>query len=160
MMVQRRIHKFFTWYERRYKLNLAIAAFFFVWQLSHLYWLAGHVVAARVIGRSYFELSGIWQFLIVIADYTEVPAIIFTSLIYINALRKKFQFQSILFLLFLNIQWLHIFWITDEFVIKGLRNNGLVAWPLWLVWFAIAIDYLELPVIFDTFRKLLSSIKK
>jgi hypothetical protein len=47
---------------------------------------------------------------------------------------------------------LHILWITDEFVVAefGGESTGI---PGWLAWIAILIDYLELPVIFDTFRR-------
>jgi hypothetical protein len=32
--------------------------------------------------------------------------------------------------------------------------------PIWLAWIAIGIDYLELPVIYDTLRKFLVSIRE
>jgi hypothetical protein len=55
---------------------------------------------------------------------------------------------------FLNSQWLHIFWITDQYVSNELAGRAAVSsLPAWLAWVAILIDYLELPVIYDTFRR-------
>src|SRR3989338_11410222 len=83
------LNKFWAWYERNYRLNVGIAAGLFVLQLIHLYWLSAHVVAHQVFGKSYFELEGIWEFLILIVDYTEIPAIITTSFVYVHALRAS-----------------------------------------------------------------------
>lgn len=63
--------------------------------------------------------------------------------------------------LFINSQWLHILWITDEYVIEAFTDiHTALAIPPLLAWTAIAIDYLELPVIFDTTKKFLSALKK
>lgn len=160
--MESRFRKFWEWYERRYVFNVGIAAVLFAWQLFHLYWLSVDVVAMRLVGHSYWDLSGLWIYLMVLVDYTEVPAIIGVSLIYINELRKVFNWKSVLFLFFLNSQWLHIFWITDEFVIEQLAagSAGGRILPLWLAWLAIAIDYLELPVIFDTIRIALKRVRE
>ena len=154
-------HKFWEWYERHLTLNTSIAAGLFVLQLIHLYWLFADVVLLRLIGKSYFDLSGIWQYIIVFVDYTEIPAFISVSLIYINELRKGFSWKAAWFLVFLNVQWLHLFWITDEFVVSQLidpTRNPL--FPIWLVWIAIAIDYLELPVIYDTSKKTIVAMRE
>ena len=68
------------------------------------------------MGESFFSPTGAFHYAILIIDYTEVPALLSVSLIYINELRKGWSWKAFLFLLFLNSQWLHIFWITDEFV--------------------------------------------
>ena len=61
--------------------------------------------------------------------------------------------KPILYLLFLNSQLLHIFWITDEFVVSsGAGETSSL--PVWLAYVAILIDYLELPVIYDTVKRL------
>lgn len=66
-----------------------------------------------------------------------------------------------MFLFFINSQWLHIYWITDEFVLEHItRHVGPSILPVWLAWVAILIDYLELPVIVDTLRKFFASLKK
>ncbi|HUG14337.1 MAG TPA: hypothetical protein VMM78_04890 [Thermomicrobiales bacterium] len=152
---------FFKWYERHYLLNIAIAALLFVLQLAHLYWLSADVVAQRLTGESYFSLSGWLYAAILVVDYTEIPAIISVSLVYVNELRKGFGWKPVLFLLFLNSQWLHIFWITDEFVVSELVGGpGGTTLPVWLAWVAIGIDYLELPVIADTMKKLVIALRE
>ncbi len=152
------VERFWAWYEAHYRVNIAIAAGLFLLQLVHLYWLSADVVATRLTGRSYLELNGPLRFLILVVDYTEIPALLGTSLVYINELRQRFSWKSVLFLIFLNSQWLHIFWITDEFVV-GEFDRGASSLPGWLAWVAILIDYLELPVIVDTLRKFLSSVR-
>ena len=53
-----------------------------------------------------------------------------------------------------------MFWITDEFVIEHFtKHTGPSILPVWLSWVAISIDYLELPVIFDTLKKFFQSLK-
>jgi hypothetical protein len=149
------LDRFWKFYEAHRTLNIAFAGFLFSLQLVHLYWLTTHVVMQRLFGHSYFNLHGIWQFFILIVDYTEIPALLATSLIYLNEFRKGRNLKSLLFLVFLNSQWLHLFWITDEFVVgyfSGTANTSVL--PFWLTWVAIGIDYLELPVIADTMIQL------
>ena len=158
--MRRALQAFFDWYERHYTLNIAIAALLFVLQLVHLYWLSADVIAQRLVGESYFSPDGAFYYAILVIDYTELPALLSVSLIYINELRKGWSWKALLFLLFLNSQWLHIFWITDEFVVGefsgAASGSGL---PGWLAWAAILIDYLELPVIYDTLRKFAASAR-
>lgn len=146
--------KFWAWYNKYLVLNTGIAAGLFVLQLIHLYWLTTHVVFLKLFDTSFFTPSPFWETIIVLVDYTEIPALITTSLVYINELRKRYNLKSILYLIFLNSQFLHIFWITDEFVEARLTGAPEVTiLPLWLAFLAIAIDYLELPVIFETIKK-------
>lgn len=152
------VSSFLSWYERHYTLNVGIAAFLFVWQLVHLYWLTTHVVFLRLFNVSLFNLQGVWQYLIIVVDYTEIPALISTSFVYIFGLIKKFSWKNILFLVFINSQWLHLFWITDEFVIKQFSFKAS-SFALMLAWIAIFIDYLELPVIYDTLKKFFASLR-
>ncbi len=153
---------FWAWYERHYALNLTLSLGLFLLQLVHLFWLTTNVVLLRLFGQSFFEFTGIWHYLIIAVDYTEIPALISVSLIYINSLRKQFTWRSVMYLVFLNSQWLHLFWITDEFVIHtflGEPHGGTIL-PVWLAWVAICIDYLELPVIVDTFAKVGKALRK
>lgn len=144
-------NRFWSWYERHYVVNVTFAAGLFTLQLVHLTWLSLHVVALRLFGESYFPVSDLFQILLVAVDYTEIPALITTSILYIADLRRGDRLRPIAFLLFLNSQWLHIFWITDEFVLEHFATlKDGVFFPHWLVWMAIAIDYLEIPVIVDT----------
>jgi len=75
-------------------------------------------------------------------------------------LRKRYRLKNVLYLIFLNSQFLHIFWITDEFVEARLTGAPeITVLPIWLAIVAIAIDYLELPVIFETIKKLFDALK-
>lgn len=151
--------KFWSWYEKHLILNTYIAAALFTLQLIHLYWLTTDIVMERLIGQSFFN-PGLWQNLILIVDYTEIPALLSTSLLYFNDFRKKANFKSLLYLLFINSQYLHIFWITDEFIIEQFSGSSSAILPAWLAWVAIGIDYLELPVIYETLRKSFISLKE
>ena len=154
-------NKFWAWYERNYTINLSVAAILFTLQLIHLYWLTTHVVFLKLFGQSFFNPLPFWETIIILVDYTEIPALITTSIVYINELRKRFEFKPVLYLIFLNSQFLHIFWITDELVEAKLTGSPeATILPLWLALVAIAIDYLELPVIFETFKKAYSEIYK
>ncbi len=44
-------------------------------------------------------------------------------------------------------------WITDAVVVDTFAGRSLVPWSAFVAWVAILIDYLELPVILDTLRK-------
>jgi len=161
MNIARKIlSSFFSWYGRNYTLNLGIAAFLFIWQLVHLYWLTTDVVFLKLFGVSFLDVKGLWEYVLIVVDYTEIPALISTSFIYIFGLAKKFSWKNILFLIFINSQWLHLFWITDEFVIQQFTDASAAILPVWLAWLAIFIDYLELPVIYDTLKKFFGSLRK
>lgn len=158
--MKKSINQFWNWYEENLHLNIGIAAGLFVWQLVHLVWLTGDVVVERIFPTALFNLSGTWEYFIIIVDYTEIPALITVSLIYLNELRRGKDFsKNTLFLVLLNSQWLHLFWITDEFVISQFRGTAEIILPLWLAWTAIVIDYLELPVMYDTIKKFLKISK-
>ncbi len=147
------LSKFWLWYEKHLVLNIAIAAVLFTLQLVHLYWLTTDVVSTKLTGDSHFQLTGIWQVLILLVDYIEIPAIITTSLLYINDFRKGKKARSLFYLFLLNSQWIHIFWITDEYIVEKFLNFPGIGIPVILAWVAIFIDYLELPIIIDTLRR-------
>ncbi len=152
---------FWKWYERNYVLNVSVALGLFLLQLGHLTWLGGDVIATRLLGEGIFDLQGIWQIIIILIDYTEIPAILTISLVYIDAWRRGEKWHAVVMLALLHSQWLHMFWITDEFVVDtftGAHTHETVL-PAWLAWVAILIDYLELPVILDTARRLFLAVK-
>ncbi|OGE82727.1 MAG: hypothetical protein A3B10_01725 [Candidatus Doudnabacteria bacterium RIFCSPLOWO2_01_FULL_44_21] len=154
------LDKFFTWYQKHYLLNLSIAAGLFLLQIFHLYWLFTDVILLKLTGQSYFAFPDIWGVVSTVLEYTEIPAIISTSLLYIHLLRQNFSWKNIFFLLSINVQWLHILWITDEVVIERFTTHTqFLHWPVLIAWLAILIDYLELPVIYDTAKRLLFEIK-
>jgi len=152
---------FWDWYERHYLLNITIAGGLFLLQIVHLAWLTSEVVVQRLLGISYFSTTPLVETMLVLVDYTEIPALIGVSLIYGNELRTGWRWMSVLFLLMLNSQWLHIFWITDEVVVEKLTGQGVgTVLPVWIAWAAILIDYLELPAMADTVRSFFLSLKQ
>ena len=158
-MIARAARAFWGWYERNYGLNVAFAACLFVLQLVHLVWLTCQPLAQKLTGAPLIDVEGPFRWAIVLVDYTEIPALLSVSLIYVNDLRTQLAWKPVLYLLFLNSQWLHIFWITDAFVVDT-NAGAATALPAWLAYVAIMIDYLELPVIYDTMRKLVVSLRR
>ncbi|MBA2753135.1 MAG: hypothetical protein H0U40_01555 [Chloroflexia bacterium] len=155
----RAVRRFWQWYERHDRLTVGITLGLFLLQLVHLYWLTTDVVWFRLTGDRLLSLDGFFEYVVLLVDYTEIPALITTSLVYLNDLRKGFTWKSLVFLLFLNSQWLHIYWITDEFVVNASTGNTSLV-DGWLAWVAIGIDYLELPVIVDLARRFLLSWRR
>lgn len=156
-------NRFWQWYERHYAVHVGIGAGLFILQLVHLFWLATNVVLPRLFGGdTYWQVTPFWQDVIIFVDYTEIPALFSASLLYIHSLTKRFNSKDLLYLLLVNSQWLHLFWITDEFVVEqftGAAHSTLL--PVWLAWIAIIIDYLELPVIYDTIKRFIKiQVKK
>ena len=154
------MQSFWRWYESKYKLVLYVTTILFLVQLVHLYWMTTDIVFYRLYGHMFFKVSSFWQVLIAFADYTEIPAIITASMFYLHQMRIRFNWKSFVFLLLINSQWLHLFWITDEVIYMQFAGTALVAIPLWLSWFAIAIDYLEIPVMIDTTFRSIKMLRK
>ena len=152
--------RFWDWYERHYTLNVTVAAALFTLQIVHLVWLTLDPLWAKVFGDPLIVVEKPYSWPLLLVDYTEIPALIMVSLVYLNELRSGFALKPVLFLLFLNSQWLHIFWITDEYVAAELGGGSGSSLPGWLAWVAILIDYLELPVIYDTFRKMTVALRE
>jgi len=153
--MKKSINHFWNWYEENLKLNIGVALFLFLWQLLHLGWLSLDTVLERLLSTNIITVPSPWESFLIFADYIEIPAIISISLIYVNDLRKKFNLKSIFFLILLNSQWLHLFWITDEYILNEFKDISDTILPLWLAWVAILIDYLEIPVMYDTAKKFL-----
>ena len=151
--------KLFDWYKRNYQANLYIVSFLFLWQLVHLYWMFADIILLRLFGHEFWHVGKVGNIIISVVDYTEIPAIILTSIFYLSELAKQFSWKNILFLVLINSQWLHLFWITDEVVLAQFTGAAVVSMPAWLAWCAILIDYLELPVIYDTVKKAIFSLR-
>lgn len=152
--IQSIVRRFWAAYHRHYPLVLAATTAVFLLQVFHLYWLFTDVVLRKLLGHSFFVFPASGMFIYVIADYLEIPALLSTCLLYLYDLRQRVTLRTIGMLVLLNTQWIHLFWITDDVVVRRLGQQGLVAWPEAIAWFAILIDYLELPVVFDTCRRL------
>lgn len=144
--------RLWQWYEDTYLLNVGLAAALFLLQTVHLYWMAAYVIAIRLFGASVIQLSPFWQTIVALVDYTEIPALLGVSLVYLHALRTRLTWKPLLLLILVNAQWLHLFWITDEFVFRFIRFNA------WLAWAAILIDYLEAPVMLDMLSRFITEL--
>ncbi len=153
-MLPKLVHKLLRWYDQYDDFNVVFAAFLFSIQVVHLAWLTTNVVLPRIFGLTPFMVSYLFDTVIAVVDYTEIPAILATSLIYLRSYRRKPNNKDAFYLFFLNIQWLHMFWITDEVVIKVFGYSSVIGgWNNIAAWLAISIDYLELPVIFETLKR-------
>ncbi|HET8856559.1 MAG TPA: hypothetical protein VFM28_03430 [Nitrososphaeraceae archaeon] len=143
---------------RYQNLNLKISFLLISLQLLHLYWLTTDVVLYRITGTDYFVQASGFVLLFIIIDYIEIPALVsgityyFFNLIY-N--KKEKRIKNIIFLILLAIQSIHIFWITDDIVYSTFVGADLIEIPEYLVWIAILIDYLELPVIYDLLKRII-----
>lgn len=148
------LKKFFEWYNQNYQWHLRFATVLFLLQVFHLIWLTCNVVLFKLFGLQLFPPQLDW--LVAAVDYTEIPALISVSLVYINEIfLGQATKKTWLYLVLLNTQWFHLFWITDEVVVENFTGEALVPIPVWLSWIAISIDYLELPVMWDTIAKTL-----
>jgi hypothetical protein len=140
------------WYEHSSRLQLRIAAIVFALQLVHLVWLTTDVVLPRLFGALPL-LSAHWaQLALVCVDYLEIPTLIMVSVAYINAFHLHHRAHDLFYFALLNSQWIHILWITDEFVANIFSTPSVLS-AVALAWIAILIDYLELPVIYETIRR-------
>lgn len=162
MNIKKYLDRFFAWYEKYADQNVLVATLLFFTQIAHLIWLALFVIAIRLTGEPVWEPSTFFEALLIIFDYFEIPALIAATFLYVSLIRQNKQVKKAwLYIVFINLQYLHIFWITDEFVIdtfSGAATNSTIL-PAWLAWVAILVDYLELPVIVDTTRRSIKIIK-
>ena len=155
------IRSFWKWYERNYTVNVSIAAALFLLQLIHLGWLTADPLWGKLFGDPLLAIDRPFTWPLLVVDYTEIPALITVSLVYLNEIRQDgLAWKPVSYLLFLNSQWLHIFWITDEFVVASNEGDAAVGLPTWLAYIALLIDYLELPVIFDTVKKMFVAVRE
>lgn len=156
------LKKFFGWYEKYTEQNVLVATALFFTQIAHLIWLALFVIALRLTGEPIWEPSSFWEAALIIFDYFEIPALLAATLLYGGMVSRGEQTRRAwLYILFVNLQYLHIFWITDEFVIDTFTGADVHATvlPAWLAWLAILVDYLEVPVIVDTIRRSIKILK-
>jgi hypothetical protein len=117
----------------------ALSALLFLTQVVHLVWMTTYVIPMKLWDTAWWSPP---EAPLALADYLELPAIFTTSILYLRTRNWKLLFL-------VNVQLLHIFWITDEIILNRSTLNPLLAW------LAVMIDYLEIPVIIDTTRKFL-----
>jgi hypothetical protein len=155
-MVLKSIANFYTKYEN---LNLKIAFVLIALQIIHLYWLTTDVVLQRITGESFLFLSESLLPLFIVIDYLEIPALASGITFYALRAYNRKDARSALFIVLLGLQFFHIYWLTDDIVYDLLFGTALVGLPVWAAWIGILIDYLEIPVILDLFRRVIKSRK-
>lgn len=150
-MILEKVVKFYYKYEN---LNLKIAFILISLQILHLYWLTTDVMLTRIIGESFFAFPQIPVPILVAIDYLEIPALVSGSIFYALRIRSgRTARRDFVLLALLLFQVLHLFWITDEVLYDILFSTVPIAIPPYVAWFAILIDFLEVPVIVDLFYK-------
>ena len=110
--------RFWRWYRRHYLATLVITTGVFLLQLFHLYWLFSDVIVAKLTGQSAFVFPRPGTFVYVLADYLEIPALVSATLLYVYELRRGVTPRAVLYIVLLNTQWVHMFWITDQVVLE------------------------------------------
>src|SRR5919202_1701262 len=88
-----------------------------------------------------------------LATLTVTTAVFLLQLFHLYWLRRQVTFRALLYVILLNTQWIHMFWITDQVVVDNFAGHGLISWNGVVAWIAILIDYLEVPVIIDSLIK-------
>ncbi|OGI85576.1 hypothetical protein A3A05_03400 [Candidatus Nomurabacteria bacterium RIFCSPLOWO2_01_FULL_41_12] len=156
------LNTFWKWYEEKYSVIAPLTALLFLSQIVHLYWMTTNVAFFRAFGHAFSDPGPLWNTVIALVDYIEIPAIITSSILYVYQFQRGEgkKWRNILFLFLINSQWLHLFWITDEIIYAQFTGTAAFIIPIWLSWIAISIDYLELPVMYDTIKKAIISLRK
>jgi len=140
------LQKVSSFYERYESIGLKVTFVLVSLQIIHLIWLTTFVIldAPELTG-------GIPPIVFAVIDYLEVPALVSGLIFYgISAIEGRSRGKDIIYTGLLTIQFLHLYWITDTFIYMSLNFGQYV----WLALVAILIDYAEVPVIVDLFRKL------
>jgi len=145
--------RFWAWYQRHYLATLVITTAVFLLQAFHLYWLFTDVILKHLTGHSAFAFPEAGTVLYVLADYLEIPALLSASLLYVYELRRRPGWRPFVLLMLLNTQWVHMLWITDDVVVRSFASTSLFSWGSAVAWVAILIDYLEVPVMADSLRR-------
>src|SRR5690242_675337 len=145
------LHRLAAWYRRHYLATLIITTVLFLLQLFHLYWLFTDVILKLLTGKSYFIFPPQGLLIYVFIDYFEIPTHISAMGLYFYEFRQGIRAKSLFFFILLQLHWIHLFWITDDVVVKNLTpgHEHLLAWSGIAAWIAILIDYLEVPIIID-----------
>jgi hypothetical protein len=140
--------------EKYNHITTRIAFFLISLQIVHLTWLTTDIVLVKLFEGQEPLFPKSLEPVQAIIDYMEIPGIFAGAVIYLTAMtRRRESVKNALFLSLLLIQIIHIFWITDEVVYEVLLNSDLIDLPETVAWIAIMIDYMELPVIFDLFKR-------
>ena len=145
--------RFWRWYRRHYLATLVFTTLLFLLQLFHLYWLFTDVILKRITGQSYFIFPERFLVVYVLIDYLEIPTHLSAMVLYFFEFRHGVQAKSLFFFVLLQFHWIHLFWITDDVVVRTMTAHSVLAWGSFAAWVAILIEYLEVPIIVDRLRQ-------
>ena len=148
------LQKILDFWKRYENLSLKVTFVLISLQLVHLFWLSTDVVLTRIFGDAFTLFPSYLLPIQAVIDYLEIPALVAGITYYSLSLYKRVHAKNLIFIILLGLQFLHLFWITDEIVYKIFFGAQLVVLPFLLAWTAIGIDYLEIPVMVDLFRRL------
>jgi len=151
-MVLKKILRFCEKYE---EAGAKVAFFLIALQIVHLAWLTTDIVLVKLDPTRTQMFPIALEPLQAVVDYLEIPGLFAGVSIYVMSIMRKDRnsVRNMLFTAMLIIQFVHLFWITDEVVYQVLLKSDLVEIPDSVAWVAIMIDYLEIPVMFDMFGR-------
>ena len=112
-----------------------------------------------LIDNQYFTIS-LTSIMVVSYGLSVLMSIFVSYKLFTWFKENKNKFKNTIFLILLAIQAIHIFWITDDIVYSTFIGGNIIEIPQYLAWFAILIDYLELPVIYDLLKRIIKNEQK
>jgi hypothetical protein len=133
-------------YNKWEHLGLKVTFVLIGLQVIHLFWLTHWVLFQT-------QVDNIPDILFVWIDFLEIPALV-TGIVFYGT-QIFVAKRNAIYLSFLAVQILHIAWISDEFVIQSFAFHSVSI----LTYIAIVIDYLELFVVYDLWKRLRSKGK-
>jgi hypothetical protein len=138
-----RVCDFYAKYEC---VGLKVTFVLIALQVIHLFWLSNYVIFGTSLYTQYIP-----NFVFASIDYIEIPALFSGIIFYSMSLYLYKKKTSMIFISVLFIQFIHLYWITDEFIVQSFTMHNAVI----LTWVAILIDYAEIPVMVDLFIKII-----
>ncbi len=130
-----------NFYMRWEGLSLKVTFVLVSLQVIHLIWLSCFVFGVHLPLPDIVFAS---------IDFLEIPALVSGIVFYSAILFYYRKRKEVLYIGLLAIQFVHLWWITDTFVYIAFNFGQYV----WLAVIAIAIDYLELPVVYDLYKRI------
>ena len=134
-----------NFYLRWEGLGLKVTFVLVSLQVLHLFWLTTFVVFNDPSYTLYIP-----PIVFVVIDYIEIPALVSGVVFYSISFAARQKKMDLVYMSLLLVQGVHILWITDAFIYMSFQFNQMT----WLAWFAVGIDYLELAVVFDLYKRI------
>lgn len=124
---------------------------FLAFQSIHLFWLATNYLLPTIFGTTPWTIFNerSVEVILAIVDYLEIPLLIF-NVIYWGGLlfKRKLSKTYMISFVVVMLQFIHIFWLTDEVIMESGSAWGVLAV------FSIAIDYLEIQTMYVSIKRI------